>query len=251
MPSTYSFSSRLLMQSLRLRYRYCYKGNFRAHFVWNMYGVQHQHVPKSPKAQNNPFQNIQKHYFLFLGVTFNGGMSFAVPCCSFLCRIRLQKVRGGKFVMERRPVYHHCSHLLPTVLHTTQTLTQNQITLPDVAQDISSNAWGYFPPRQMLLQAGWVVGWGGWKPLLQMDLELVRQQISSQAKRGKPTNNLIFFLLQKRWELSGWKYESNSVLDLACKLWQTSYILSLSNTFPYFILINWGILNLSGNSSDL
>ena len=94
-------------------------------------------------------------------------------------------------------------------------------------------------------------GWGGWKPLLQMDLELVRQQISSQAKRGKPTNNLIFFLLQKRWELSGWKYESNSVLNLACKLWQTSYILSLSNTFPYFILINWGILNLSGNSSDL
>ena len=155
MPSTYSFSSRLLMQSLRLRYRYCYKGNFRAHFVWNMYGVQHQHVPKSPKAQNNLFQNIQKHYFLFLGVTFNGGMSFAVPCCSFLCRIRLQKVRGGKFVMER-PVYHHCSHLLPTVLHTTQTLTQNQITLPDVAQDISSNAWGYFPPRQMLLQAGWL-----------------------------------------------------------------------------------------------
>ena len=33
-----------------------------------------------------------------------------------------------------------------------------------------------------------------------MDLELVRQQISSQAKRGGPANNFIFFLVQKRWE---------------------------------------------------
>ena len=34
-----------------------------------------------------------------------------------------------------------------------------------------------------------------------MDLELVRQQISSQAKKGGPANNFIFFSIQKRWEL--------------------------------------------------
>ena len=60
---------------------------------------------------------------------------------------------------------------------------------------------GYFHIFQGKYGGGWVDGWGGWKPLLQMDLELVRQQISSQAKKGGPANNFIFFSVQKRWEL--------------------------------------------------
>ena len=139
-----------------------------------------------------------------------------------------EKVRG-KFVMER-PVYHHCSHLLPTVLHNKhwhkiKSLSKMALKIYFVATFVlllpASKANAFAGKGE-----GWLVGWGGWKPLLQMDLELVRQQISSQAKRGGPANNFIFFSVQKRGtQMSTWK--ENSVLELACKLCQSSHISSL------------------------
>ena len=139
-----------------------------------------------------------------------------------------EKVRG-KFVMER-PVYHHCSHLLPTVLHNKHWHKIKSLSKMALKIYVLPHLFYYcLQARQMLLQGrgeGWLVGWGGWKPLLQMDLELVRQQISSQAKRGGPANNFIFFSVQKRGtQMNTWK--ENSVLELACKLCQSSHISSL------------------------
>ena len=61
-----------------------------------------------------------------------------------------------------------------------------------------------------------------------MDLELVRQQISSQAKRGGPANNFIFFS-GKRQKLDWDICESISVSDPACKLF---YSFSSVKYFP-------------------
>ena len=131
----------------------------------------------------------------------------------FLALQQQEKVGKGERNVcygEQLPVYHHCSQMLPTVLHNNKHWHKIK-SLPKMSLKIFQIATFPFPvywwlslkifphfPRQI---RGWVGGgWGGWKPLLQMDLELVRQQISSQAKRGGPANNFIFFLVQKRWE---------------------------------------------------